>query len=145
MARRTHPGFTLIQVALALVIAGLLLGISLPRAAAFVDSATVSAAAQEIAGAHRRARMTALVHGRAVVLTLGPDSLAVRLVAEATPLWQSRGPSASGVTMPGPVREIIFSPIGLSVGLANASFPLSRGSATRTVILSRLGRLRITK
>jgi hypothetical protein len=34
--------------------------------------------------------------------------------------------------------------VGLTDGLANATFRLTRGAATRAVVVSRLGRLRIT-
>jgi Tfp pilus assembly protein FimT len=44
-----------------------------------------------------------------------------------------------------PARQVTFSPVGISSGLSNASFRLQRGAASRTVVVSRLGRVRVTR
>ncbi|HEY7635181.1 MAG TPA: GspH/FimT family pseudopilin [Gemmatimonadales bacterium] len=138
-------GFTLVEIALALALLGLSLAIALPSLKALSNSLAVSRAAEEIAAAHRRARMLAILRSHPVVLSVTQDSLTIRLAGASSDLWGGSGPSASGVLLPGPQRHITFSPVGLAMGLSNASFPLARGSATRTVIVSRLGRIRITQ
>ena len=47
------------------------------------------------------------------------------------------------VALTGPTRALTFSPVGVTMGLSNASYHLSRGAATRSVIVSRLGRVRV--
>lgn len=138
-------GHTLIELTLALAVAGLALGIALPRLAAIQDGFEVDRAAREVATAHRRARIAAIVQSRPVVLTIGPDSLEYRLAGASTGLWHAPGPARHGVVLASPARQITFSPVGITVGLANASFRFLRGSASRTVVLSRLGRVRITR
>jgi prepilin-type N-terminal cleavage/methylation domain-containing protein len=138
-------GFTLIEVLLVLAVMGLTLGIALPRLGALRNSLAVTRAAEEIATAHRRARVVAILRGRAVVLSVSPDTLTIRSAGDTVDVWAGPGPSAAGVFLPGPTRRITFSPLGIAMGVSNASFPLARGNATRTVIVSRLGRLRITQ
>ena len=138
-------GHTLIELTLALAVAGLSLGIALPRLSAARDGLEVERAAREVATAHRRARIAAIVQSRPVVLAIGADSLAYRLADPPTRLWRAPGPARHGVVLSSPARQITFSPVGITTGLSNASFHLVRGSASRTVVLSRLGRVRITR
>ena len=138
-------GYTLVETALTLAVAGLLLGIALPRFTALKDGITVESAAQNIAAAHRRARTTAIVHGRPATLSVAARSLRITFVGAGQPHWSSPGPSEDGVTLAGPPRDLTFSPLGITTGLSNASFPLSLGSASRTVVVSRLGRVRILR
>jgi hypothetical protein len=104
----------------------------------------VAAAASQIAAAHSRARMMAISGSRVLVLSVDSASLSIHLRGSTAHLWSDPGPAHSGVSLPGPARSFTFSPEGFSLGLSNASLHLSRGSATRTVIVSRLGRVRIT-
>lgn len=138
-------GYTLPEVGLALAVAGLLLGIALPKLTALQDSLAVEAAAREVIAAHGRARMAAVLHGRPVVLTVSPDSLACRFPGAVERLWRRPGPAAGGVTLASPARQLTFSPVGISMGFSNATFRLLRGAASRTVIVSRLGRVRVTR
>jgi prepilin-type N-terminal cleavage/methylation domain-containing protein len=138
-------GFTLLEIALVLAVMGLTLGIALPRLAALWNSLAVSQAAEEIVAAHRRARVLAILRSRPVVLSVSWDTLTIRQAGGSADMWGGSGPAAAGVSLLGPLRRITFSPIGLAMGLSNASFPLARGNATRTVIVSRLGRIRVTQ
>jgi Tfp pilus assembly protein FimT len=79
-----------------------------------------------------------------VELTIRADTLAIRVPGIAGDLWHAAGPDADAVSLTGPTRPLVFSPVGLTVGVSNALFHLSRGAATRTVVVSRLGRLRVT-
>jgi Tfp pilus assembly protein FimT len=135
-------GTTLLELALVLAITGLLFGIALPRASRLADSLAVDRAAHEIVAAHRRARIAAVLRSQVVELTVNATDLAIRPQGAAE-FWHAPGPAASQVVLAGPERRIIFSPVGLSMGLSNASFQLSRGAVVRTVVVSRLGRVRI--
>ncbi|HYC31295.1 MAG TPA: GspH/FimT family pseudopilin [Gemmatimonadales bacterium] len=137
-------GHTLLELTLVLAVTGLTLGIVLPRANALRDSLAVDQVAREVVTAHRRARHAAIFGSRPIVLTVSADSLAYRPVGAASRLWWAPGPSANGITLVGPPRQITFSPVGISTGLSNATFRLLRGSASRSVIVSRLGRVRVT-
>lgn len=136
-------GLTLLELLLAIVISGLILGISLPRFAGVRDRLMVDEEVWRIVSAHRRARITAILESQEVVLSVAADSLSIRTMAGRETLWQEAGPSSHGVGLAGGSRQITFSPIGITTGVSNASFALSRGQALRTIVVSRLGRLRI--
>ncbi|MDQ3222605.1 MAG: GspH/FimT family pseudopilin, partial [Gemmatimonadota bacterium] len=77
-------------------------------------------------------------------LSVDPLVLTIRRRGATVPLWSEAGPAAQRVSLAGPARQFTFSPEGFSLGLSNATLRLTRGSATRTVIISRLGRVRVT-
>jgi type II secretion system protein H len=136
-------GATLIELVLVLAIIGILTAIAEPRVRGFNDSLAVDRAALEIVSAHRRARINAILQSRVIELTISASQLSMRPRGAAADTWRAPGPAAEGVALAGPSRVIAFSPVGISIGLSNGSFPLSRGAASRTVVVSRLGRVRI--
>ena len=138
-------GFTLLEVALTLVIVGLLLGIALPRFTALKQEVVIEQAAQALVAAHRRARTLAVASGQPAILSVADRSLRITLGGAAQPHWLSPGPADQGISVTGTPRDLTFSPLGITTGLSNATFNLSLGSATRTVVISRLGRLRILR
>jgi Tfp pilus assembly protein FimT len=137
-------GATLLELALILVVLGLLLAIGLPRLNGVTDALAVDGAAQDIIVAHRRARTVAIFQGKVVELAIDSSALAIRAPGDTADLWHAAGPAATRVALVGGPKKILFSPVGLSMGVSNASFHLSRGDATRTVVVSRLGRVRVT-
>jgi len=142
-----HPmqrGATLLELALALVVFGLILGIALHRLEDVTDGLAVNGAAADIVAAHRRARITAILQSQVVELTIDTNDLAIRPRGAAADLWHAAGPAGRQVALAGAPKTILFSPVGLSIGVSNTSFHLSRGAATRTVVVSRLGRVRVT-
>jgi prepilin-type N-terminal cleavage/methylation domain-containing protein len=138
-------GFTLIEAALTLAVAGLLLGIALPPLSALKRGVVVERAAQNIAAAHRRARIVAITHGQPAILSVAARTLRITFVGASEPHWSGPGPSEEGVSLAGPPRDLTFSPLGITTGLSNASFTLTLGSASRTVVVSRLGRVRVSR
>ncbi len=134
-------GYTLIETLLSLAVLGLLLGIALPGFRAAKDRLAVNDEAGRIAAAHRRARTTAILMSRPVVLIIAADSIVVE--GDSVARWSAPGPASAGVALPGGPRRLTFSPIGITTGLSNATLVLTRGSAIRTVVVSRLGRLRV--
>ena len=138
-------GFTLPEVALALVITSLLLGIALPRFTALKQEVAIEQAAQALVSAHRRARTLAVTSGHPAILSVAGRSLRITLGGAAQPHWSAPGPLEQGIAVTGMPRDLTFSPLGITTGLSNATFNLNLGSATRTVVISRLGRIRILR
>jgi len=140
-------GFSLLELLLVLAVVGLLLLLALPRMASVLDSVAVESAAQRVAAVHARARITALIENRLVVYGIAADSLRVGVVANGDTTWRTAaaGPAASGVTLTGPARRVLWSPVGVAMGASNGTWVLARGSARRSVVVSRLGRLRIVR
>jgi len=138
-------GFTLVELLLVLAIAGVVLLIALPSVADTRDRLLVEQAAYDIAAAHTRARLTAVVEGHLALLTVRDDSLRLDVVdgVDTLPRWAAAGPSQTGVALSGGPRIVPFAPIGVSIGLANATYALSRGARSRQVVVSRYGRVRI--
>jgi prepilin-type N-terminal cleavage/methylation domain-containing protein len=137
-------GYTLIETMLALVILGLALGVALPRATALRNGWAVEEAAQTLVQAHRRARIAAVLWGHPLILLVSPDSLRLTTLADSV-IWAAPGPLRSGVSMTGGLRKLTFTPVGITAGVSNASYRFTAGAAIRTVVLSRLGRVRLTR
>jgi prepilin-type N-terminal cleavage/methylation domain-containing protein len=140
-----RSGFTLVETVLALAVASLLLAIAFSSFSALKQGVIVDRAAQEIVAAHRRARTVAILHGRPAILSVAARSLRITRVGDAGPHWTAPGPEIHGVSLAGAPRDLTYSPLGLTTGLSNASFQLALGSATRQVVFSRLGRVRILR
>jgi prepilin-type N-terminal cleavage/methylation domain-containing protein len=136
-----NRGTTLIEMLVGLVIIGLISSAALPAVRQFRDRYTVQSAASEIAGAHNRARIRAVLEGQVADLEIRADSLLLRVAASA--VWSAPGPLAAGVTLTSPPRTLSFAPSGVTMGFANATFVLTKGSVRRQVVVSRLGRVRI--
>jgi prepilin-type N-terminal cleavage/methylation domain-containing protein len=138
-----RQGFSLIELMLVLAVASLLFGIALPRLSGALDQIEVESQANHLVAAHRRARIMAVTRGQVLVLTVDSANLVIRQRGQASPLWSEDGPAAARVTLEGPARQFTFSPVGFTLGLSNATLRLSRGTASRTIVISRLGRVRI--
>lgn len=136
-------GATLLELALAMVVLGLMLAIALPRLDRVTDQLAVNGVALDIVTAHRRARIAAILRSQVVELTVEANDLAIRPRGATADLWHAEGPAARQVLITGAPKTIQFTPVGLSMGLSNATFRLRRGTATRSVVVSRLGRVRI--
>ncbi len=140
-------GITLVELVLVLALLSILAGFGLPAAGRLRDAVAADRAAQAIVGAHRVARFSAILRNRRTLVVVRPESLAVRALggADTLTLWVREGPAADGVALAGPTYALVFAPTGIPLGAANATFLLTRGSVTRRVIISRLGRTRIVR
>jgi prepilin-type N-terminal cleavage/methylation domain-containing protein len=138
-------GISLVETLLVLAVLGILSGIALPHLSGILDTVEVDAAASEIVAAHQRARIMAITRSQVLVLGVEHSRLVIQRRGETVPLWWEEGPSGRGVTLDSPTREFVFSPDGVTLGLSNATLPLFRGAAHRSVVVSRLGRIRIVR
>jgi Tfp pilus assembly protein FimT len=130
---------------LVLAVIGLLVGIAVPRFSRAMDYIEIEAATAEIIAAHQRARMMAVARGQVLTLDIDSSQLRIAHPSGTIPLWVQRGPAGSGVRLSGPTRRFTFSPTGITLGLSNASLLLARGVSVRTVVFSRLGRVRVLR
>lgn len=142
---RMRRGLTLVELLLVVTIVGLLAAVGGPRLAEALNRISVRNAAQRLVAAHTRARLHSTLHGRVTLLTFRADSLILQAIdgVDTLPVWQEPGPAASGVTLAGPGHPIVFVPTGLTHGLVNGTWTLSAGGVTRTVVVSRAGRIRL--
>lgn len=142
MSRR---GVTLIELVVALAVAGAIAGLAFWSAARWADRARVEDAAGRLLDAYRRTQSVARAWGRPAELVVSPDSLVIRAVwhGESTEVWRAAGPAHAGVSVSPPSHTAGFLPSGAATGVANVTHLLSRGAARRQVIVSRLGRVRV--
>ena len=57
--------------------------------------------------------------------------------------WLAPGPGQAGVSIQGAPHTTVFAPYGAAMGFANTRHVLGRGNASRQVVVSRLGRVRV--
>ena len=139
-------GFTLVELLLAVALMAVVSGIAIPRLQRPLDRLAVERAVYDLAAAHFRARMTAIARNRVTLLMVSADSIRMRVLAgrDTVTMWAREGGGAYGVRVTGPSRWLRFHPSGVGFGLANGSWTFSRGATRRRVIVSRLGRLRVS-
>jgi prepilin-type N-terminal cleavage/methylation domain-containing protein len=136
---------TLPELMLVLAVLGILLSIAVPTLGKTLDRLELEAATHRLVSAHQRARIMAITHSQVMTLTVDSAQLVIHRRGMGGALWSEAGPAVSGVTLSGPSHQFIFSPEGFTLGLSNATLRLARGSASRSIIISRLGRIRVTR
>jgi hypothetical protein len=89
--------------------------------------------------------MMAILESRYVLLRVEADSMRISLIADDDTIrrWSAAGPASNGVTFTGPSHPMIFTPVGITAGVSNGTYTVRRGDAWRSVIISRLGRVRM--
>jgi prepilin-type N-terminal cleavage/methylation domain-containing protein len=137
--------FTLPELVLVLAVAGILLAVAVPQLTRALDRIEVATAAAHIVAAHQRARMMAITRNQVLLLSIDSAQLMISPRSGGGPIWTAAGPAASGVTLASPARQFTFSPEGVTLGLSNATLQLARGTSSRTVVISRLGRIRVLR
>jgi prepilin-type N-terminal cleavage/methylation domain-containing protein len=137
--------FTLPELMLVLAVAGILIAIGIPPLAQAVDRVAVEAATAQILAAHQRARVMAITRGQLLTLSVDSATLSIAPRSGGAALWSESGPVTKRVALVGPTRRFTFAPEGITLGLSNATLQLSRGSITRTILVSRLGRIRVLR
>lgn len=138
-------GYTLSELLIVLLLAGILLAVALPSAARARDTLSVAGARSEIASAVAAARSAAILHGGAMlVLETVPGRLQLQ-TPDGSALGDPREITASyGVTVEsdrGTVVTLRFDALGIG-RLTSSAFRLRRGSARATLTLSAYGRVR---
>lgn len=137
---------TLLEVLMALVVVGLLGSWCVWTATRWRDRASVEGAAGRLLDAYRRTQSVARAWGRPAELVVTPDSLVIRAVwlSESTEVWRAPGPALAGVALAPARHTAAFLPSGLAMASSNVTHVLTRGAAHRRVIVSRIGRVRVS-
>lgn len=137
-----RKGFTIVEIVIVITIAGFLSAITISRAGGFIDRIEVHGATMEAESMFSRARHIAIAHATPTILDIDPvrGTLSIR---GSTDVLSSRDlRAAHGVDVDTNRTSITYSPIGVGYGAANFTMVLSRGRASDTIYVSRLGRVR---
>ena len=138
-------GFTVIELAIVLVVAGSLLAMAYPRLAGASGAASLRSAKQEVMASLAQARAAAVEQGRRSVLTRSGNTIQVTV--------ESNGAQAAvggtldlyalhSVSLDATVNSIAFDPRGYAVGLGSVEvIRLTRGTLRDSVCVTRAGRL----
>jgi len=144
-------GVTLGELLTGIVIIGIITGLGVPNAVALGDRLAVERQTAAVMHGYQHARLAALTTLQPARLTVRPERMTVYLlgsrggVPDSSLAWEAPGVAGQGVVLrssPGPVTIV---PSGLATGVANGRYILEKGGISRTLIVSRLGRLRIER
>lgn len=137
-----RAGYTVLELIIVMMIAGILMAIALPRARHSLDRISVHSAAGDVAATLSSARSLALAGHAAVAVDV--DSLAGVLRVRRGPevLFSRSIGRAHGVRVERNRDSLTYDPRGLGRGAANLSIVIRRRAAVETVFVSRLGRVR---
>lgn len=137
-------GFTLLELAIVLVIAGFVLALSVRPARRALDHIAADGAARDVTTLLAVARQTAVAQGRRARLRVAAESLTIDTLGGTSwgPHRSWPGPAERGVALAASNPTVAFAPTGLAWGVSNTSITLTRGSHVETVIVSRVGRVR---
>jgi prepilin-type N-terminal cleavage/methylation domain-containing protein len=138
-------GFTLLELAIAVCIAGLLLGFWMPRAARLVDWLETERAARDVTTALALGRNGAILQSTRARITFSADTLRIdRLGALGWEAWwRTPGPASHGVSLEVSNPVVEFGPTGMGWGVSNTKIVLRRGSQAETITTSRVGRVKL--
>lgn len=137
-----RPAFTLIEIALVLALVAIVAAIAVPSVIRHLDRLAVVGATAELAGAFQAARDQAIAVGRPVTVRLDEASPAVTVLRGADTLVHRDLAGTHGVSLTASRDTMAYLPNALATGAANLSVVVTRGEATRTLTVSRLGRVR---
>lgn len=139
-------GYTLAELVVAMLLATILTSWGILSITGLRNRLLVRHEAARLYSAFSEARHTSLRYNVRTELIITRDSLALyRLEGNtAAAAWIRPGPARHGVDLSGLTTPITFDPHGYTIGLANRTITLSKGNAQRRLVISRLGRLRIT-
>ncbi len=135
---------TLLEALVVLATMSILTGTVVQAAAGTADRAAVVQAQGAVVRSYREAQSAARTFGGRVELWVSPDSIVVRrLGGDSSIVRRQPGPRGSSVTITPTDYSIVYGPDGLPVGAGNVTMVLSRGTTSRQIVVSRLGRLRL--
>lgn len=141
--RRARPGYTLVELAIVVAIAGLVLATGLAATRALLDRTATRMAAADLAALLADARDVALARGQAVAVRVDTAAGTAMMQAGADTLARRTIGALHGIRLAVTRDSVAYGALGLGVGLANARWIVRRGAAAETVLVSRLGRVRV--
>lgn len=135
-------GFTLIESAVVVVLAGILLALAVSRFSAYADRLAVRGAVGEAVSVFAAAREQALARRTDVAIVVDTALGAMRVSSRGTGLLSRELRAVYGVRLVATRDSMVYDARGLGHGAANLRLVARRGAASDTLFVSRLGRVR---
>ncbi len=139
-------GMTLIEVALVLVIIGVMAAFAFPRIGDGLTRQSVRSARTMFIAVHARARATAIQRGAQTQLILNNNTLEVRSINPVSGAVQTVGRIEDlgrryGVTVQPTSLTLTFDPRGIGMETAQTTISITKGAFGSTVVISPVGRV----
>jgi prepilin-type N-terminal cleavage/methylation domain-containing protein len=138
--RRT--AFTLLELMIVVVVLGLLMGLALPRFAAFRDAASVRAALADLGSCFSVARQSAITRRTAVAVVFDTISSSVVVRSAGLTLVRHSLGAEYGIVLGANRDSAVYDARGIGYGVSNITVTIRRGTMVDTLTMSRLGRVR---
>lgn len=141
---RARAGVTLAELVLACTVLAIAAAIGLPRAAYLLDGLRVRQAAHEVSGAVTFTRAAAIRRGQRARLVVDRGVGSIRVEAGGDTLWRRDLTRLHRVRLHATRDTVTFAPDGMGFGVANSTIVVSLGQRAESVVVSRLGRARVS-
>lgn len=145
--RSTEPpsrGFTLLEVAAALLLMGVSLGIAVPRVRALVDRSAVLGAREALVGLVGEARVRAVAHGGATVwIRTRPATALLEAGGDSVRLLRLEEDFGVALAFPGTRTQVALRFDGLGLGrVSSETVRITRNGREARMVVSAYGRVR---
>ncbi|MEO7457997.1 MAG: hypothetical protein ABIY52_17200 [Gemmatimonadaceae bacterium] len=139
---RPRVGYTLVELALVLVVIGLTAAVGIRQVHLYLDRIATRDAVRAAGALVERARDEAIALHTVVSVRVDTASASLELLASGVPPARTLLGAMHGVTLSTSRDSITFDVRGLGYGAANLTLVTRRGRAADTLTTSRLGRVR---
>ncbi len=137
-----RPGLTLVELTLVITIIGLVSLIGLRQLQLHLDRIATRDAVHAAGGVVARARDEAVALRTPVSVRIDTGRATLELIAQGSTFGRAALGATHGVSLSTSRDSITFDVRGLGYGPANLTLVARRGSASDTLVVSRLGRVR---
>lgn len=137
-------GVTLLELILVCTFVAVTAGIAMPRAKYVLDGIRIRQAAHEVSGAVAITRAAAIRRGESARLVVDRPAGSIRVEAGGDTLMQRELRRMHYVQLYATRDTVTFGANGLGFGVANSTIVVSIGARAETVVVSRLGRARVS-